>query len=185
MTGANLILSANSSERENRELFRHLEHDEKPVREYFARIGFILQTDESRSYFYFAEEGEDEGEDGVESLLRLAIPLHALFKHAKDAETTGAFSTDCVFSDAQFVSNLSADQALSDYIIKSFGEGKSLDDACDKMLQSLVRSGFLEVFRLPSNTLGHKALCAINALGDIVSNISMDITPNTPDADAA
>jgi hypothetical protein len=158
------FISSNSVMALNRAYFDLIEEAFEAYQEYYEGVGFIL---ESGNGYYFFSRAEAKL-NVVDKLIRFCDWIDRLdFLKTFNA----AFDSGFVFSKAKILERLSCDMELKDKVSKLYVDKKTHTDVVDKLVEDLVKIGFVELENEMENT--YKVTAAFHYLEEMVNCLNV------------
>lgn len=158
------FISSNSVLAANRAYFDLIEDDFDAYLEYYGGVGFVLECGDGYYYFSRAEAKVNV----VDKLSRFCDWIDRLdFLKTFNA----AFASGFVFSKAKILERLSCDMELKDKASKLYSDKKTHSDVVDKLVDDLVKIGFVELENDIENL--YKVTAAFHYLEELVNCLNV------------
>lgn len=162
--GDNLLLSLNGPS-DDADLYRQVQADEQSYRDYFAVLGFRLQSGENCYYFTMQDEPTANLDSKLDRLIKLVRLLDFLSTHVD------SFGEGVHFSAAVLESRCNGD-SQAERFLREIGRGETNSDRLESLLQSLVRQGYLSEY--DTSRKEYRVLSAINYLYEFADCIQIN-----------
>jgi hypothetical protein len=161
--GDNLLLSGNGAG-DDADLYRQVEAEEEPCREYFLVLGLRLQRGDNCYYFTTEDEPQSNVETKLDKMIHLVRLLDFLSTHID------SFGEGVIFSAATLAARCNGDPK-GERFLEEKGKGSNHTERLEGLLQSLVRQGYLSEY--DTTRQEYRVLSSINYLFDFADRIQI------------